>query len=59
MGVFDVVIPYSLAEPEHGELISKAVAGRNGDPRRRGQGRSMAELDDLPTAPRRPNSSCA
>jgi len=51
MGIFDVFqIPYSLAEPEHGELISKAAAAGAGTVIRGGAakgGWDGAELDDL------------
>jgi aryl-alcohol dehydrogenase-like predicted oxidoreductase len=51
MGVFDVFqIPYSLAEPEHGELISNAAAAGAGTVIRGGAAKGAwdgGELDDL------------
>jgi aryl-alcohol dehydrogenase-like predicted oxidoreductase len=51
MGVFDVFqIPYSVAQPEHGELISKAAASGAGTVIRGGAAKGAwdgPELDDL------------
>jgi aryl-alcohol dehydrogenase-like predicted oxidoreductase len=51
LGVFDVFqIPYSVAQPEHGELISRAAAAGAGTVIRGGAAKGAwdgAELDDL------------